>query len=67
MTILPSTITDLDTIFSLYDKAIAFQKAVSEQHWLPFERTLVEKEIDEKRQWKIMDGDKILCLRHRVQ
>jgi ribosomal protein S18 acetylase RimI-like enzyme len=62
MTILPSGPADINTIFDLYDKAIAFQKVVSEQHWLPFERSLVEKEIQENLQWKIVEDGKIICV-----
>ncbi|HNM26024.1 MAG TPA: GNAT family N-acetyltransferase [Saprospiraceae bacterium] len=58
----PSTIDDLETIFQLYEYAIAHQKAVSDQHWLPFERRLVEQEIAEGRIWKIVDGEQIACV-----
>lgn len=62
MEILNSTLSDLGTIFGLYDAAIAHQKAVSNQHWLPFERSLVEAEIAEGRQWKIMLDGQIACI-----
>jgi ribosomal protein S18 acetylase RimI-like enzyme len=62
MQIIPSTINDLETIFGFYDKAIAFQKAVSHQHWLPFEKDLVEREISEKKQWKIEVDGRIVCV-----
>jgi L-amino acid N-acyltransferase YncA len=51
-----STTSDLETIFELYDAAIAHQKAVSNMHWLPFDRQMVADEIAEGRQWKIMGG-----------
>lgn len=57
-----STIEDLNTIFDLYDAAIAHQKAVSDMHWLPFDKALVETEITEKRQWKIMLDGQIACV-----
>ncbi|MEO6759006.1 MAG: hypothetical protein ABIO24_06090 [Saprospiraceae bacterium] len=58
MRILPSTPADLETIFQLYDAAIAHQKTVSHLHWLPFERDRVAAEIEEGRQWKILiDGE----------
>jgi hypothetical protein len=62
MQILLSNLSDIDTIFEFYDKAIAFQKANSKQHWLPFERNLIEKEIGEKRQWKIVINNEIACI-----
>ncbi len=62
MKITNSTIDDLQTIFALYDAAIAHQKAVSDQHWLPFDRQLVETEIAEGRQWKIVVDGQIACV-----
>jgi ribosomal protein S18 acetylase RimI-like enzyme len=62
MTFLPSTRDDLNTIFKLYDAAIAHQKAVSNMHWLPFDRELVAQEIAEGRQWKILMDEKIACV-----
>ena len=54
MEIYNSTPDDLDTIFELYDAAIAHQKAVSNMHWLPFDQQMVKTEIAENRQWKIL-------------
>lgn len=62
MTFLPSTTEDLDTIFYLYDTAIAHQKAVSNMHWLPFDRELVAQEIAEGRQWKIELDGQVACV-----
>jgi ribosomal protein S18 acetylase RimI-like enzyme len=62
MEILNSTIDDLETIFELYDAAIAHQKTVSKMHWLPFERQMVTREIDEGRQWKIVIDGQIACI-----
>jgi RimJ/RimL family protein N-acetyltransferase len=57
MTILNSTLEDVPAILALYDKAIAYQKKVASRHWLGFENQLIEKEITEGRQWKlIVDG-----------
>lgn len=62
MKVINSTPTDLETIFNLYDAAIAHQKAVSDQHWLPFDRAMVEAEIAEGRQWKIVVDGEIACI-----
>jgi ribosomal protein S18 acetylase RimI-like enzyme len=62
MRILNSNISDMDTIFMLYDEAVAFQKTKFDKHWLAFDRAMVEKEIEEKRQWKIMEGDDVACI-----
>ena len=53
---------DLDTIFNFYDLAIAYQKKISDQHWLPFDPELVKKEISENRQWKIMVDGEVACI-----
>ena len=62
MQFLHSTPADLETIFDLYDAAIAHQKAVSHLHWLPFDRALVATEIAEGRQWKIIIDGQIACV-----
>lgn len=62
MEFLPSESADLEAIFDLYDAAIAHQQAVSHLHWLPFERSRVEAEIAEGRQWKIVVDGRIACI-----
>ncbi|MFL5764831.1 MAG: GNAT family N-acetyltransferase [Bacteroidia bacterium] len=57
-----STAADIEKLFELYEIAIDFQKKVSEQHWLPFEKGLVEKEISEKRQYKIIIDQQVACI-----
>lgn len=62
MQILNSSFEDIDAIFGLYDDAISFQKTKFNKHWQGFERSLVETEISENRQWKIVIDDKIACI-----
>ncbi len=62
MEFLNSTTCDLEAIFELYDAAIAHQKAVSPMHWLPFDPKMVEREIAEGRQWKIIVDGHIACV-----
>ena len=62
MTIKNSTIEDIDMIFDMYDKAIAYQKTVFNKQWLGFERDLIETEIRENRQWKIVIDDAVACI-----
>jgi len=62
MQILNSDASDINTIFSLYDAAVAYQKTKFDKHWLSFDREMVEKEIEENRQWKIMEGDAVACI-----
>ncbi len=60
--IVNSTIEDIDVIFKLYDSAIEHQKKVFHKHWQGFERALIETEIAEKRQWKIISENEIACI-----
>ena len=62
MEILNSRIEDIEDIFALYDAAVEYQKSKFDKHWLPFDRQMVEKEIAENRQWKIIVGDEIACI-----
>lgn len=62
MKIINSSPEDIDTIFRLYDEGTAYQKAIARKHWKGFSRSLVESEISEKRQWKIMIGEETACV-----
>jgi ribosomal protein S18 acetylase RimI-like enzyme len=57
-----STTADIDAIFDLYDQGTAHQAKVATKVWKGFERSLVEEEIKEKRQWKILMEDEIVCV-----
>ena len=57
-----STPEDLDTIFELYDEAVKFQKTVFNKQWQGFERGLVEQEIAENRQFKIVIDGEVACI-----
>ncbi len=56
-----SSLRDVDAILKLYDAAIELQTKKNMVIWPKFERSLVEKEIQEKRQWKIMIDNEIAC------
>jgi RimJ/RimL family protein N-acetyltransferase len=62
MFIANSTPDDIDTIFQLYDEAVKFQKTVFNKHWQGFERSLIEQEISEDRQWKIVIDGQVACI-----
>ena len=62
ITIQNSVINDINEIFRLYKAATDFQKTKITTLWPEFERTLVETEIVENRQWKIIIDDKIACV-----
>jgi len=57
-----SHITDIDLIFDFYDLAIAHQKKVFNKHWQGFSKELVETEISENRQYKILVDGKVACV-----
>jgi len=62
MQFLNSETADFDDICRLYDAAIEFQKTKFDKTWLPFDRAMIEREIAEKRLWKIVIDDKIACI-----
>lgn len=57
-----STESDIDAIFHFYEDAIAFQKKVFKKHWQGFDRKLIEKEVAEGRQWKILKDGVVACI-----
>lgn len=61
MQIIPCTDDDIPALFQLYDAGTTYQKKMGVRHWLGFERNLVETEIREKRQWKILENGQIAC------
>jgi ribosomal protein S18 acetylase RimI-like enzyme len=62
--LLRSTPTDIDEIFRLYRLASAYQAATAKATvvWPEFERGLVEQELAEGRQWKLVVEDTIACV-----
>lgn len=62
MEIVNSTPEDIDVIFRLYDEATLYQQSVGTSQWKGFEKALIEEEIREQRQWKIMEDDQVACV-----
>ena len=62
MTITNSGIEDLGEIFRLYESARDFQKIKSAVLWPQFDKKLIETEIAENRQWKILIDNQIACV-----
>lgn len=62
MQIQNSTPDDLAILLALYDSAIEYQKSVFTKHWQPFDRQMIEREIQERRQWKIVINDQVVCI-----
>jgi ribosomal protein S18 acetylase RimI-like enzyme len=58
-----SKTTDIEEIFKLYGFAAAFQRTkVGVVVWPDFKRELVEKELEERRQWKLMIDGEVACV-----
>ena len=62
MNIQNSTIDDIEKIFHLYEIAINYQKEKGSVPWAGLTRSMVEKEINEKRQWKLIIDNSIACV-----
>ncbi|RDC57225.1 GNAT family N-acetyltransferase [Pedobacter chinensis] len=60
--VINSQSSDINTIFDFYDLAVAHQKKVFNKHWQGFSRELVETEIAENRQYKILVNGKVACV-----
>ncbi len=54
-------LTDVDAILSLYQSARDLQTQKKMVVWPTFERSLIETEISEQRQWKLLENDMIAC------
>lgn len=61
MEIVNSSAGDIDFIFQLFDAAIEYQSRKGYNLWPRFERKLIETEIQEKRHWKIVEDNEIVC------
>jgi len=57
-----STPSDIDEIFRLYNLASEYQKTRFHVVWPEFEQILVETEIKENRQFKLLIDGKIACI-----
>lgn len=63
MKIQNSTKEDIPEIFRLYKLATDFQKIkFPENHWPQFNKAMVNNEVAEKRQFKLVIEDKIACV-----
>jgi ribosomal protein S18 acetylase RimI-like enzyme len=60
--IVNSTVNDIEEIFKFYDIAVAYQKTKFHKHWQSFDNGLVQTEINENRQWKIIIDGATACI-----
>jgi GNAT superfamily N-acetyltransferase len=54
-------LSDADKILELYDAAMQLQAERKMVVWPKFEKSFIEKEINEGRQWKLIMNDEIAC------
>ena len=57
-----ASLTDVDEILRLYDLARIYQQERFPMLWPYFESSLIEQEINEKRQWKMVTNNDIACI-----
>ena len=62
ITIQNSTKDDIAEIFRLYELATVYQATKGSVVWPAFERGMVEKEVAENHQWKMMDTGVVACV-----
>jgi len=60
--IVNTTKDDLDTIFWLFEQAMEMQGKNDYKVWDGIDKIALQKDIDEKVQYKIVNGDDILCI-----
>lgn len=62
MKVLNSEIKDIPKIFELYRIATKYMQSKNQVHWPKFSQELIETEIEENRQWKLVIDEKIACI-----
>ena len=62
MQIINSTMEDIDEIFQLYRIATSYMASRSTVSWPEFDRNMVEHEIHENHQWKMIENNQIICV-----
>jgi GNAT superfamily N-acetyltransferase len=56
------TPADIPLMFTIYDQATARMKPFTPVPWVGFDPKMVEQEITEGRQWKIVEDGQIACV-----
>lgn len=62
MTVQNSDCSDIDFTLELFNAAVAYQRKKGYNLWPQFSRELIEREVAEKRHWKITEGNDIACV-----
>jgi len=62
MEITQSSSGDIGQILSLYDAATALQASKNMTQWPKIDQSIIEGEISEGRQWKMVHQGQIVCV-----
>ena len=62
MYIINCTPADINTLLQLYQWGKEYQQKKSNQNWGNFDRVGLAQEIEEKRLWKIVENNTIVCV-----
>jgi ribosomal protein S18 acetylase RimI-like enzyme len=54
--------SDIDFIYWLFEQAILYQKKNNYPIWEGYDKTILQKDIENRRQYKIMKDSKIACI-----
>ncbi len=57
-----SELADVPKIFDLYRLATSYMRSKNQVHWPEFPKELIQNEIAENRQWKLLIDDEIACI-----
>lgn len=60
--IVNTTSSDLEFIYWLFDEAIAYQKRKNYTVWKKYDKHILQKDIDNGLQYKIVSGEDIACI-----
>ena len=60
--IVNTTTADLDFIYTLFESAIAYQKSKNVPVWAGFDKQVLQDDIRDKRQYKIVNGADFMCI-----
>ena len=60
--VIPATLNDTPLIFSLFERAIQYQKSNQYIGWNSFDKDFIMSDIKQGLLYKILDGDHVLCI-----
>jgi len=60
--IVPTTIADLESVYSLFEAAISYQQKKQYPVWAGIDREVIQADIAATQQYKIVSADSLLCI-----